>query len=127
MTGFQRVVAGSAACAIALRSFFPVNYRFGTDLYTTVLHLLGILAIAAALFFLVPSPDFGRLWTTFGKRGLGAVLSIGWLAYLMATVVWWTNYGFPSSIRMVHWPATGAAIAAVSLLFWVSRVWLRRR
>jgi hypothetical protein len=46
-----------AALLIAARLFFPVHsFRGGTDLATTLLHVLGILVLAAAVYFVRLAP-----------------------------------------------------------------------
>ncbi len=70
MTGFQRVVFGLAAVAIALRVFFPVTasvhvirsiWREQALLAPTILHVVGILVLAGAVFALFPAPNWRRL------------------------------------------------------------------
>lgn len=95
MTTFQRLVAGVAAGAVAIRVFFPARYygQYGlrTDLHTTLLHVSGVLAIAAALFFLVPSPNFGALHARLKHRlaefrEISPAVMVGLLFLVMMTM-----------------------------------------
>jgi hypothetical protein len=85
MTVFQKFVLAVSAAFVALRVFFPAQYesRYGplTDLRTTLLHVVGILVLGAAGFFLAPSFKFRGFWTTRRRVVvvvvLAAALSVG--------------------------------------------------
>ncbi len=124
MTKFQRGVMSIAAALIALRFFLPVQYetRYGprTDALTTLLHVIGILVVAAAVAVLVPSPEVRRL-QRFSPSAVA--LLVGWLIYLLAGAAGVVRYGIPTSIQAVDWLPTGLALEAFIVLVSLTAVW----
>ena len=96
MTGFQRTVAGLAAVIVALRMFFPVTAPsvirgVGIEpralLAPTLLHVVGIIVLAAAVFILFPSLSWrGSLWWL-----ATGVLLAGWLSYAAFAIAGMNN------------------------------------
>jgi uncharacterized membrane protein YcjF (UPF0283 family) len=77
-----------AAILVALRVFFPIHYAPGSialRIDLTLLHVVGIIAVAAALFFLVPTPSRKVVWWT--KLGLMLVVIVVVLAFVRAVQV----------------------------------------
>jgi hypothetical protein len=91
MTGFQRVIVGLAAMTVALRAFLPITTpvvtRSGTSvqvlLAPTLLHIVGILVLAAAVFILFPSPH----WRTLLKKGAVALVIVVASAFVVRALV----------------------------------------
>lgn len=120
MTTFRQCVIGVAAVLVAARVFFPVESmrRFGgTDFATTVLHVIGILVLASALWVLFPSPHARTV-----------VVIAGWLAYGAGVVIWLPSLPetFPNieraisyqNLDLMHidWVPTGLGLGALLLL-----------
>ncbi len=88
LTVFQRWVVAVAAILVALRVFFPIHYAPGSialRIDLTLLHVVGIVVIAAALFFLMPTPSRKVVWWT--KLGLVLVVIVAVLAFVRAVQV----------------------------------------
>jgi small-conductance mechanosensitive channel len=88
LTLFQRWVVAVAAILVALRLFFPIHYAPGSialRIDLTLLHVVGIIVIAAALFFLMPTPSRKVVWWT--KLGLILVVIVVVLAFVRAVQV----------------------------------------
>src|SRR5439155_20856942 len=112
MTGFQRTVAGLAAVIVALRMFFPVTAPsvirgVGIEpralLAPTLLHVVGIIVLAAAVFILFPSLSWrGSLWWL-----ATGVLLAGWLSYAAFAIAGMREVGIATSWNEIDWRSNG--------------------
>ena len=132
MTGFQRTVVGLAAVIVALRMFFPVTappvliggvWVARALLAPTLLHVVGVVVLAAAVFILFPSPSWrGSVWWL----GTGSLLA-GWLFYV-AFIIAGLQVGIANSWN-INWHAAWLAVGGLLILAMLTGLWTvaRRR
>lgn len=121
LTEFQRAVLGVAAMLIALRLVFPVYWEYRIDVVGTLLQVLAVLALSAAVMLLGPS--VGRWLRRAALAMLGPAVFLGWASYLGGIVVAWAQgvrFGWPPDYAL-----TGAAIGGPVILVWLTWQWKR--
>jgi hypothetical protein len=112
----HRVIVALTGLAIGIRVLMPIHIpsRFGpqVDVAATLLQVIGILLIGAALFFIVPST-----WGPVASRRIvGAGLILGWLLTALVFVLVTSKTGLVVSLDQTNWPLTTAAAVVLSLL-----------
>jgi hypothetical protein len=112
----NRAIVALTGLAIGLRVLMPLHTpsRFGSqvDVAATLLQVIGILLIGAALFFIVPS-TWGPV---AARRIVGAGLILGWLLTAVVFVFVTSKSGLVLSLDQTNWPLTTAAAVVLSLL-----------
>jgi len=114
----HRVIVALTGFAIGLRVLMPIDApsRFGSrvDAAATLLQVVGILLLGAALFFIL-SFSWGP---AVSRRMVDAGLTMGWLlvALVFAFGASKTQTGLVLLLEQTNWPLTTAAVVIVSLL-----------
>jgi hypothetical protein len=123
----QRLIIVAAALAVAVRLFFPAThpteYGFETDIATTVLQILGMLAVFGASFYLASLGGGFRL-----RPALRYVLtSIVWTLFLGSLALGIIRFGIARSVWTINWLLTSIALAVFLVLLWFTRVFVAPR
>jgi hypothetical protein len=126
MTGFQRVVVGLAAVTVAIRAFLPVT-RGGIEsqvlLAPTLLHIIGIVVFAAAVFILFPSPS----WRSFLRWVATVGLFVGWLSYVALAITLLREVGIAASWDQINWRASVLGAGCLLILAALTWMWAMAR
>ncbi len=119
MTGFQRVVVGLAALAVAIRAFLPVTARSQVLLAPTLLHIVGIVVLAVAVFILFPSPR----WRSFLLWAAAVALFAGWLLFIVLAIALLREGGIATSWDQINWRASVFGVGSLLILAALTWLW----
>ena len=112
----HRAIVALTGLAIGLRVLMPIHTPnpFGpqVDVAATLLQVIGVLLIGAALFFIVPSA-----WGPAAPRRIvGVGLILGWLLTSVVFAFVTSKTGLVLSLDQTNWPLTTAGAVVLSLL-----------
>ncbi len=110
----------------AARLLFPLQrpgrYGYETDLVTTLLHVAGIVAVGAGIFFVLPYVSVRRAKDVMRW----AILGILWAVYIPSVVVACKTYGCGYAIEAINLPLTSLGFVIAIWLLWLTFRTFRR-